>query len=149
MMSMRNIMDKFLPSEEELDQLLANFKPEEDLPLNQPGTKVLFDVVRPVFKTDSVGSLINQFRVIKEALHGRNTAEIRNELKPYIDSLITKAATELIGSTGLKRNIVTRLESVGIAVSLLNVKKHQMLVLASEGVAFNVCIKLREFKHIA
>lgn len=123
----------------------------EDMALQQTAPtqeqRVVTDAIRPTFKTDAVGSLILRFDVLKSALQGKDTPELRLDLSSHINAMMTSARALLVSDAGLIRKNLVRLEAAGINVALCpeeNGDGH-LLILFAQNVGFRRKVYLRKF----
>lgn len=109
--------------------------------------RVVTDAIRPTFKTDAVGSLILRFDVLKSALQGKDTPELRLDLSNHINAMMTSARALLVSDTGLIRKSLVRLEAAGIDVALCPEESGDghLLILFSQNVGFSRKVYLRKF----
>lgn len=108
---------------------------------------MLTDVLRPTFKTDAVGSLILRFDVLKSALQGKDTPELRLDLSSHINAMMTSARALLVSDAGLIRKNLVRLEAAGINVALCPEESGDghLLILFAQNVGFRRKVYLRKF----
>lgn len=109
--------------------------------------RVVTDVIRPTFKTDAVGSLILRFDVLKSALQGKDTPELRLDLSSHINTMMTSARALLVSDAGLIRKNLVRLEAAGIDVALCPEESGDghLLILFAQNVGFSRKVYLRKF----
>lgn len=109
--------------------------------------RVVTDVIRPTFKTDDVGSLILRFDVLKSALQGKDTPELRRDLSSHINTMMTSARALLVSDVGLIRKNLVRLEAAGIDVALCPEESGDghLLILFAQNVGFSRKVYLRKF----
>ena len=109
--------------------------------------RVVTDAIRPTFKTDAVGSLILRFDVLKSALQGKDTPELRLDLSSHINAMMTSARALLVSDAGLIRKNLVRLEAAGINVALCPEESGDghLLILFAQNVGFSRKVYLRKF----
>lgn len=109
--------------------------------------RVVIDAIRPTFKTDAVGSLILRFDVLKSALQGKDTPELRRDLSSHINAMMTSARALLVSDAGLIRKNLVRLEAAGINVALCPEESGDghLLILFAQNVGFSRKVYLRKF----
>ena len=109
--------------------------------------RVVTDAIRPTFKTDAVGSLILRFDVLKSALQGKDTPELRRDLSSHINAMMTSARALLVTDAGLIRKNLVRLEAAGINVALCPEESGDgyLLILNAMNVGFSRKVYLRKF----
>lgn len=109
--------------------------------------RVVTDAIRPTFKTDAVGSLILRFDVLKSALQGKDTPELRLDLSSHINAMMTSARALLVSDAGLIRKNLVRLEAAGINVALCPEEggDGHLLILFAQNVGFSRKVYLRKF----
>ena len=109
--------------------------------------RVVTDAIRPTFKTDAVGSLILRFDVLKSALQGKDTTELRLDLSSHINAMMTSARALLVSDAGLIRKNLVRLEAAGINVALCPEEggDGHLLILFAQNVGFRRKVYLRKF----
>lgn len=122
-----------------------------DMTLHQAAStqeqRVVTDAIRPTFKTDAVGSLILRFDVLKSALQGKDTPELRLDLSSHINAMMTSARALLVTDAGLIRKNLVRLEAAGISVALCPEESGDghLLILFAQNVGFSRKVYLRKF----
>ena len=109
--------------------------------------RVVTDAIRPTFKTDAVGSLILRFDVLKSALQGKDTPELRLDLSSHINTMMTSARALLVSDAGLIRKNLVRLEAAGIDVALCPEESGDghLLILFAQNVGFRRKVYLRKY----
>lgn len=109
--------------------------------------RVVTDAIRPTFKTDAVGSLILRFDVLKSALQGKDTPELRLDLSNHINAMMTSARALLVSDAGLIRKNLVRLEAAGVNVALCPAEDGDgyLLILFAQNVGFRRKVYLRKF----
>lgn len=108
---------------------------------------MLTDALRPTFKTDDTGGLILRFDVLKSALAGKDTPELRKDLSSHINAMMTTARALLVSDQGLIRKNLVRLEAAGVNVALCPTEDGDghLLILHAQGVGFSRKVHLRKF----
>jgi len=108
---------------------------------------LLTDAIRPTFKTDEIGKLILRFDVLKTALLGNDTLELRKELSSHVNAMMTTARILLVSDRGLIEKNIKRLEAAGVHVSLCPSQDGEgyLLVLNAQGVGFSRRLYLNNY----
>lgn len=108
---------------------------------------MLVDALRPTFKTDDTGHLILRFDVLKTALWGKDTPELRKDLSSHINAMMTTARALLVSDRGLIRKNLVRLEDAGVNVALCPSEDGDgyLLILHANGVGFSRKVYLQKF----
>ncbi len=109
--------------------------------------RVVTDALRPTFKTDDTGGLILRFDVLKSALAGKDTPELRKDLSSHISAMMTTARVVLVSDQGLIRKNLVRLEAAGVNVALCPAEDGDghLLILFAQNVGFSRKVYLRKF----
>lgn len=128
------------------NDLAADMTLQQATPIHEQ--RVVTDALRPTFKTDAVGSLILRFDVLKSALQGKDTPELRLDLSSHINAMMTSARALLVTDAGLIRKNLVRLEAAGINVALCPEESGDghLLILNAMNVGFRRKVYLRKFK---